>query len=102
MGLTQKPRKISIQLSLLAANVTLIGLALLFCALGIYFALYQPLLDSAAKTNMRGAADTVTAAIRSVFIRVEGIAQSEREWGRRGLIDLNRPDAFDALLYPLT
>jgi signal transduction histidine kinase len=101
MGLTQTPRKFSIQLSLLAANVTLIGLALLLCALGIYFALYQPLLDAAAKSNMRGSADTVTAAIRTVFIRVEGITQSERAWGRRGLIDLNRPDTFDALLYPL-
>ncbi len=102
MGLSEKPRKISLQLSLLTANVTLIGLALLLCALGIYFALYQPLLDAAAKSNMRSAADSVTAAIRTVFVRAEAITQAEREWGQRGLIDLNRPDSFNALLYPLT
>src|SRR5262245_16072450 len=95
------PRKRSIRRSLILANIFLIGTALLVCAVGIYVALYRPLLRDLAVSNMTLSANRVMAEVETMFARVAGIAASEREWGARGLIDLDHLDAINALFYPV-
>jgi len=99
--LCHRDRKWSIRRSLVFGSVALVTLALLICAIGIYFLLYRPLVKELAASASGRAAVQVTADLETIFVRVEAIAQLEREWGIRGLIDVDRLDSSNALLRPL-
>lgn len=70
-------------------------------SIGIYLAIYRPLMDDLTKLAMRRASESVTTDIEVIFGRVEAIAAIDREWGRNGLIDLDDLDHFNRLLSPL-
>ncbi|MGY4601882.1 signal transduction histidine kinase/CheY-like chemotaxis protein [Bradyrhizobium sp. USDA 4474] len=99
--LGQMDRKWSIRRSLVFGGVGVVTVALLICAMGIYVLLYRPLVKELAASESRRAAVQVTADFETIFVRVEAIARLEREWGLKGLIDVDRLDASNALLRPL-
>jgi signal transduction histidine kinase/ActR/RegA family two-component response regulator len=93
--------KTSIRLSLVLGSISLIVGAIAVFSIGLYVAVYRPLLNDLTALVMRRASERVTMDVETIFRRVEAVAARERDWGRNGLVDLDDLDRFNRLLSPL-
>jgi len=85
---------------LLAAFAIVLGaLAVVISCLYIFF--YRPRTHELAGAQLRAVSERVEARVQGLVARVEAIAQLNRDWGRRGLIDSEHPENFNAMLRPL-
>ncbi len=85
---------------LLAALAGALGTLLVFLV-AVYFLVVLPYSRDLATAQLRIASDEVEARMRSLVDRVESVVRQNREWGQRGLIDLQDARSFNALMQPV-
>ena len=91
----------TLRTSLIRASFALVLFALLAVIAGTYAFVYLPLAHDLATTQLRLASEQVEGRLRTLVDRVEAVARLNHEWGRRGLIDIDHPEHFDELLWPI-
>src|SRR5258708_15125916 len=63
----------------------------------VYFVFYKPWARELAITQLRAASQQIEARLQSIVHRVEAVAIISRDWGARGLFDVQRPEPFNDL-----
>jgi signal transduction histidine kinase/ActR/RegA family two-component response regulator len=79
----------SIQRRLVVSSVALVIVAFIISGVGIYQLVYRPMLRDLTTVEMRRASDRVADHVRTIFARVGAIAARNRDWGTRGMINLD-------------
>jgi len=91
----------SIRRSLLLSDMLLVLLALLVFLAGAWGLVYLPLAEDLAAAQMGQSSQQVQARLNALVKRVEAVAQANRDWGRRGLLDVDNVDRFNNMLVPV-
>ena len=84
----------------IAAFAIVLGSLAVFVA-AIYAFVYRPLTQDLATAQLRVVSEQVEARLRTLVDRVEAIARLNRDWGRRGLIDTEKPERFNTMMGPI-
>jgi signal transduction histidine kinase/DNA-binding response OmpR family regulator/HPt (histidine-containing phosphotransfer) domain-containing protein len=95
------PKRISLRRSLVIAAFTLVSGALLAFIAALYAFVIVPGRHELATSQLREASQQVESSLRSLVNRVESIARINRDWARNGLIEIDRPERFNALMRPV-
>ncbi len=99
--LAPKPKRTSLRRSLVIAAFTLVFGALSAFIIALYALVVVPVSDERATSQLRVASGQVVARMRTLVDRVEAIARLNHDWGQAGLINIDQPEQFNALLQPL-
>jgi len=91
----------SIRRYLLLRIVGIVALSFLVFGVAAWLAVVRPAQDELARSEMDGAAAQVEGDIRALIGQIERVLVTARDWGRDGLLQVDRPQDFSALLIPV-
>lgn len=82
-----------------ASAIALFSLAIFIGS--VYFLVLLPLAHELASAQLGVTSEQVAARLRTLIARAEAVAHINRDWGRRGLIDIEHAQRYNDLLRPL-
>ncbi len=91
----------SIAQGLLLSSLFVASMALLLSIAAAQVLVYEPARRAVAVAELDAVADRVDARLDVLVQRVEALARLRRDWGRSGLIDIDRPAEVVRLTEPL-
>ena len=91
----------SLRASLVLASFVLVCVAVGLVIAGWYVLLHRPLMHDLATFQLRLSSERVEGRLRTLVDRIEAVARLNRDWGRRGLIDIDHPERYNRMLVPI-
>jgi two-component system sensor histidine kinase/response regulator len=91
----------SLRASLVLASFVLVCVAVGLVIAGWYVLLHRPLMHDLATFQLRLSSERVEGRLRTLVDRIEAVASLNRDWGRRGLIDIDHPERYNRMLVPI-